>query len=181
MRKERIDGHIMYPLIKYPGYSITRHGQVWSDHSKKWLKPCEQKPGGYFQYCLSVNAVKHTCYMHRLIAETFITNLYDKPEVNHKNGKVQDNRIKNLEWVTSQENNLHAIETGLMGRKLEDDQVREIRHLWKWWCNQGKQQGLQSRLARQYSVDHAIIKGVIDGTYYSRVKQNRKVSNKEEK
>lgn len=74
--------------------------------------------------------------IHRLVAEAFIENPDNKPQINHINGVKDDNRPENLEWVTCQENINHAERTGLRTHpkgivsksKLTEEQVIEIRN-----------------------------------------------------
>jgi hypothetical protein len=56
-------------------------------------------------------------YVHRLVALTFLENPENKELVNHKDGNKVNNFLENLEWATSLENNIHAIQSGLSKRR----------------------------------------------------------------
>lgn len=72
--------------------------------------------------------VKGKMYLiHRLIAENFIPNPKHKKQVNHIDSNRQNNSISNLEWVSYLENIAHAQNNFRMARKLNKEQVIEIR------------------------------------------------------
>jgi hypothetical protein len=68
---------------------------------------------GYERLTVTIDRVKHTFKIHRLVAEHFVDNPSGKDQVNHINGNKLDNRACNLEWVTGKENAQHAVDNGL--------------------------------------------------------------------
>lgn len=89
-------------------YQVSNLGRVKSSNyhmtgKEKFLKPLKQQ-GGYFQVMLCKEGKYKHCYVHRLVASTFIENPYNLPQVNHKNEDKTNNSVDNLEWCTSKYN-----------------------------------------------------------------------------
>lgn len=75
---------------------------------------------GYLMFRLTRDTKQKFTGAHRVVAKIFIPNPHNKPQVNHIDGIKHNNHISNLEWVTSEENQQHAIRIGL--RKLKRTQ-----------------------------------------------------------
>ena len=68
---------------------------------------------GYERLRVTINRKKYAFKLHRLVAEAFVPNPDNKPQVNHIDGNKQNNAASNLEWVTNKENAHHAMSSGL--------------------------------------------------------------------
>ena len=102
----------MYNLFQIQGYEgryyASPDGKIYSSLSNKYLKAKIDKDG-YEKVNLYKNEKQKTFFVHRLIANTFLTNFNNKPQINHKNFNKIDNHIDNLEWVTDVENKCHYL------------------------------------------------------------------------
>jgi len=91
------------------GYFISSLGRF---KNKKGVIMKDYKPHHSGYIYLRVNIDKYA--LHRLVAQTFLPNLENKPFVNHIDGNKLNNCVKNLEWVTCYENNIHNHKIGLI-------------------------------------------------------------------
>ena len=97
---------IEYKLIEgFEDYMVSSDGKVWSlkKGKKKELKP-KTDSCGYLQVCLCSNGRQVQKLVHRLVAEAFIPNPDNLPQVNHKDEDKLNNSVENLEWCTAEYN-----------------------------------------------------------------------------
>lgn len=114
------------PLKNFSKYEICRKGIIRNVKTKLELKPYNME-SGYSVIILSDDDNKSTDkYVHKLVAEQFISNPDNLPEVNHKNGNKNDYSIENLECISPSDNSRHAIKTGLKQTTLGKGKNMEL-------------------------------------------------------
>jgi len=135
-------------IINFEGiYKVSNLGRVKSlrrirtcahgGFSKTIILKGRVNPDGYIHVSLHNKKIKDIS-IHRLVALMFISNPENKPQVNHRDGNRQNNKVDNLEWVTIKENVCYSFTMGWHvgnfgvkngGCKLAEKQVRQIRKL----------------------------------------------------
>lgn len=102
----------------YPNYYVSNLGEVKNILTGKILKPVQnrQRGGKYAYKTVFISkgsvATRSRKKVSRLVAQMFIENPYNKPEVNHIDFDPQNNRVENLEWCTHEENIQHSFDAG---------------------------------------------------------------------
>ena len=103
-------------------YQVNQIGQVRSLNYRRTGKTKRLKLGtnkdGYNHVRLGKNGKYKCCLVHRLVAQAFIPNPDNLPEVNHKNEVESDNRVENLEWCTRKYNNSYGTRNERAGKTV---------------------------------------------------------------
>ena len=138
-------------------YSITEDGEVINNRwGGRKVKP-QPNGKGY----LRVHIAGKMYFVHRLVAEKYVPNPNNLPQVNHKDGDKTNNKACNLEWVSNIENRNHAVKEGLQIHgekcpwakltKADVDYIREHPD-----CN-------RTEMAKRFGVSRSTIYAVLIG------------------
>jgi HNH endonuclease/NUMOD4 motif len=103
-------------------YSVSKDGSVYSEISKKFLKPQVDHNGYLYVNLYDSFGKMKSIKVHRLVASAYIENTNNKPQVNHKDGNKKNNNVDNLEWATKSENQVHAWDNGLQSKSKKNSQ-----------------------------------------------------------
>jgi HNH endonuclease len=107
----------------HKGYFVTEDGKIFS----AWQRKANPGFGNSFSYVIDTNKMKElkswdnkkgylilnlkgskkNWKVHRLVAETYLPNPHNLPQINHKNKNTKDNSVSNLEWCTASYNAIH--------------------------------------------------------------------------
>ena len=136
-------------------YKIYINWDVKNVQTGKLLKPYIMRPSWYKKVHLWKKWVYTHHSIHRLVAQYFIPNPENKPQVNHKDSNRLNNDIDNLEWATASENVKHWYKYGFMKSNLIGNTVRK----GKFWKDNPS-----SKKINQYTMNGEFIRSWDSGT-----------------
>lgn len=159
--------------IEYKGYFISNFGN-FQGRSGKIIKLILNKNTGYYGSCIKPNGRKgkaKSLKIHRLVAEAFIPNPKNLPQVNHKDGNKLNNHVSNLEWCTNQDNHLHAHRIGLQCNKKGYEHAHskltkeEVLYIRQVYIPKDKNFGCRV-LAKRFNISHCRLSEIINKKVY---------------
>lgn len=125
----------MKDIKGYEGlYGITSCGKVWSYKRKKFLVPTDNG-NGYLQVLLCKNGKVKSYRIHRLVAEAYIPNTDNLPDVDHIDNDKTHNYVNNLQWTTHRDNCRKSKNKPILQFDLDGNFIRE----WECTADVGKE------------------------------------------
>ena len=134
MRNAKLNDYLPFPCKHL--YTIYEDGRIHNDTNGKWIRGTSiDNHNRYVKIHLGTDEAGKFLPLHRLVAQIFIPNPNNYPQVNHIDGNRYNNAASNLEWCTAKQNIRHCWDTGLYMRqhgemigpsKLTDEEAKWV-------------------------------------------------------
>lgn len=101
-------------------FKVYENGQIFRCKNGEWVESAyspTSRNGRYRSVTACIGKKQKHFLVHRMVAEAFLPNPNNYPQINHKDGNPNNNEVSNLEWCTAQQNIQHAYATGLIKRR----------------------------------------------------------------
>ena len=132
----------MKDIKGYEGlYAVTSCGKVYSYKRKKFLKPKDNGTGYLYVGLIKDGKVKNHL-IHRLVAEAYLPNPNNLPQVDHIDNDKTHNYLNNLQWITNRDNSRKSNNKPILQYSLDGEFIRE------WKCANDVGREVQSNICQ---------------------------------
>lgn len=161
---KKMEKEIWKDVVGYEGrYKVSNQGRLMSIINNPLIISLCLNYKGYECAVIRKNNVAKTIRVHRLIAEAFISNPLNLPQVNHLDGNKANNSLDNLEWSDNSGNQKHGYKLGLKSStgekngncKLNTEKVKKIREMYD------TKQYKQADLAKMFNCTEGNISAIV--------------------
>ena len=137
---------------------VRKNGSGYYIQKEKLLRQSNTTTG-YKKVELVKDGKRKSLKVHRLVAQAFIPNPQNKPQVNHLDGNKINNNVSNLEWATISENVQHGYDTGLNSNKyiLDEEKVIKLYQEGKGLKDVAKEFGCSTTVIQRILKDNNIV------------------------
>lgn len=136
---------------------VVKHPKGGYANLKSKVISQKVRNNGYLEVCLHSLGITKSLLVHRIVANSFIINIDNKPQINHINAIKDDNRIDNLEWVTDFENQVHKTNNKLnpFGENHKKSKLKEFEVLSIRESNENN-----NLIAKKFNVSRRLISSI---------------------
>jgi len=155
----------------YTKYLITEEGKIFNKNSGRELSQ-QTNEQGYKTVSIEdpFDGKWKKRKVHRLVAQTYIPNPENKPEVNHKDGDKANNNLNNLEWNTSKENKKHAWDNQYYTDIGEDHHSSLLDNITVESICKDLQEGLRNiDVSKKYGIDKDTVSNIRRGKIWKSI------------
>lgn len=168
---------LVYPNIsdEQNRFEISNYGRLKNSITQYIYKPSILS-SGYYSVRTTLGDREHKIHIiiHKAVAYTFLDNPNNLPEVNHKDGNKGNNRVDNLEWNTSHDNQQHKYDTGLINKDLISGEnnhssklkSKDVEYIREHYIKGSKEFGARA-MAKRFSVSHVTILSILNNKTWS--------------
>lgn len=156
------------PMPGAPDYWISTENRVWSGIKHKFINGSPTKHG-YTDFSLKCDGKRVRKNLHKALAEAFIPNPNNYPEVRHMNDNPADNWLDNLRWGTQADNVRDCINNGHF-RYFSDEDIAKANETRRTpivavRLRDGEKHFFisQQEASRQLGIDQSSVNAVIRG------------------
>lgn len=165
------------PIRGFSRYDISTFGRLRLRKNGKILNGSVHRQGYHVTTLIRDDGKRKGVFYHRAVAEAFLPNPFNLPEINHLTGCKYDARLGCFEWSTRLNNQQHAWKHGLISRDILARRDYQQTHSWRTFSDaqiiairerRARGESCES-LHREFNVTNGCVSEIVRGILYPRV------------